>query len=82
MLTPPATDASREMLEAYLKLLAEAYQSSSTLARNLQVGLRHPLSFQSNPLCLGILLVGPGHTAGQSPSCPAALWTLQFLHCV
>lgn len=37
MLTMPPPDAKKEMLEAFLKLLAEAYQSTCTLARNLQV---------------------------------------------
>ena len=39
MLTPPEADGNREMLEAYLKLLAEAYQSTCALARNMQVCL-------------------------------------------
>ena len=39
MLSPPEADANREMLEAYLKLLAEAYQSTCALARNMQVCL-------------------------------------------
>lgn len=37
MLATPPRDASKDMLEAYLKLLSEAYQSTCTLARNLQV---------------------------------------------
>ena len=47
MLTPPPPEASKEHLEAYLKLLAEAYQSTCTLARNLQVA-HHTHSLGSN----------------------------------
>lgn len=68
MLLPPASDASREMLEAYLKLLAEAYQSTCALAKNLQVfvmpndfahkirrnvGAQPPLSASSFEWCNG-----------------------------
>lgn len=39
MLSIPDADASRELLEAYLKLLSEAYQSTCNLARSLQVSI-------------------------------------------
>lgn len=46
MLITPDKDASRELLEAYLKLLAEAYQSTCNLAKNFQVRVSHALVSQ------------------------------------